>query len=520
VLLLALCAIAVPLVVVTPAAAKTKAKEVVDTEATLKVTGPTCSASLDPQTANSILSEYIYDELIGINNKKELQPGLAESWTTSKDGLTITLKLRKGVSFVDGTAFNSTAVKASLERGKAKPDTTASLSNITSITATDPNVAVLNLAQPDSSLLSVLATPISGRIISPKAITANTSLALSDQGAGTTGYKVVSFTAPGANAKIIFERAPGFKYWDPKMWQVKRFEITCGVNDATTAYAGIKTGAYDYINANFATSADLKTALSGVPNVAVIPFNSKRFQHFDLNETVFPDVNVRKAIMQSLDFVTLSKSGAIPGLGCEDPVANEIVFNDEPGYVKNFKSALDYSAARQAAAKSLLTPLHLNFDVYYRSARADAQAEGEFIKQQLAAVGVTVNLKALASAQLAAAYTAGTIPAMVYAINSYADPANMLTQLYGAQQGGAQKSFSTKVKPMLDAINALPLGSKARADKLAAFNKFATDQAWVDPFCAGGSSNAAATKIHGIPDEPQQWTTQFIPRTWYVVKPA
>lgn len=40
----------------------------------------------------------------------EIQPGLASSWSASKDGLLWTFKLRKGITFHDGTDFNAAAV--------------------------------------------------------------------------------------------------------------------------------------------------------------------------------------------------------------------------------------------------------------------------------------------------------------------------------------------------------------------------------------------------------------------------
>jgi ABC-type transport system substrate-binding protein len=43
-------------------------------------------------------------------------PGLAESWTIGRDGLSYTFKLRRGIRFHDGTPLNAAAVKFSIER--------------------------------------------------------------------------------------------------------------------------------------------------------------------------------------------------------------------------------------------------------------------------------------------------------------------------------------------------------------------------------------------------------------------
>src|SRR5258706_1374460 len=77
--------------------------------------------SLDSAKTTRELSTYftwlLCDALLNISTDgKRLEPGVAESWTTSADGLVATFKLRAGVSMHDGTPLDAGVVKASVER--------------------------------------------------------------------------------------------------------------------------------------------------------------------------------------------------------------------------------------------------------------------------------------------------------------------------------------------------------------------------------------------------------------------
>ena len=64
----------------------------------------------------------IFDTLVRYKpGTGKIQPALAQSWTTSKDGLKWTFKLRTGVKFHDGTAFNARAVCFNFNRQYALP---------------------------------------------------------------------------------------------------------------------------------------------------------------------------------------------------------------------------------------------------------------------------------------------------------------------------------------------------------------------------------------------------------------
>src|SRR5262245_40936899 len=52
----------------------------------------------------------------GPHDNLKVEGDLAESWDVSKDGLTYTFKLRKGVKFHDGSDFTAEDIKATYER--------------------------------------------------------------------------------------------------------------------------------------------------------------------------------------------------------------------------------------------------------------------------------------------------------------------------------------------------------------------------------------------------------------------
>jgi peptide/nickel transport system substrate-binding protein len=75
--------------------------------------------NLDPHSTASryagIINRLLFDTLI-VADSDGFKPGLATSWEVGDGGRTYTFRLRQGVRFHDGTAFNAEAVKLNLER--------------------------------------------------------------------------------------------------------------------------------------------------------------------------------------------------------------------------------------------------------------------------------------------------------------------------------------------------------------------------------------------------------------------
>jgi len=131
--------------------------------------------SLDPQNTQSNPGEQInrmmYENLVRFNAKMQVEPALAESWTTSPDGLVWTFRLRQGVRFHDGTPFDARAAKYFVDRvlGDEKPFK-ASLYTpfVQGAEVVEPYTLRITLKHPFAAFLFRLAHSAGG-IVSPAA---------------------------------------------------------------------------------------------------------------------------------------------------------------------------------------------------------------------------------------------------------------------------------------------------------------------------------------------------------------
>ena len=144
-----------------------------DTE-TLSLAVQNTPNSFDPAQLLSGTQAYVwsalYDTLLTVDNKGELQPNAAESWAYSGDRKTLTLKLRQGMTFTCGAPVTAAAVKATLDRTLSTPGPNSfTVASIESVDAPDERTVVLHLKEPDGALLRSLAAAV-GVIGDPKTL--------------------------------------------------------------------------------------------------------------------------------------------------------------------------------------------------------------------------------------------------------------------------------------------------------------------------------------------------------------
>src|SRR5690349_11248775 len=111
------------------------------------------------------------------NSLDDIVPDLAEKWSWSEDGKTLTFTVRKGVKWHDGKPFSAADVKCTIDllQGKAKENFKVNFrkgwyTNIEEVTAPSETEAVFKLKAPQPALLGLLAsgfTPIYPCHVSP-----------------------------------------------------------------------------------------------------------------------------------------------------------------------------------------------------------------------------------------------------------------------------------------------------------------------------------------------------------------
>src|SRR5437588_4208686 len=133
---------------------------------------------LDPTLSRTLVATEILhaicDPLYDINEKQELVPRLAAALPeTSPDGLTVTIKIRTGLKFADGTVMDAAAVKTSLDRHRTMEGSQrkSEVGPVTDVTVKDPATVEIHLSQPYAPLAAQMTDRV-GMVMSPAQIAA------------------------------------------------------------------------------------------------------------------------------------------------------------------------------------------------------------------------------------------------------------------------------------------------------------------------------------------------------------
>lgn len=262
---------------------------------------PTLASYLSTAGPVGQVTTKVFDGLLEYDFELKPQPSLAESWTVSEDGKTITFKLRRGVTFHDGKPFTSADVAFSIETLKARhPRGSSTFREVRSIDTPDEHTVVLTLGNPAPYMLMALSSYESPMI--PRHIYGAGDIAShpnANQPIGTGPFKFVEWSR---GQFMRFDRND--KYWKQGQPYLDRI-VARFIPDASTRTAAMETGQahiagfgaipYSDVNA-LGALPDLEVTTSGYEMQAPIvqlDFNTRR--------PPFDNPLVRRAVSYAID---------------------------------------------------------------------------------------------------------------------------------------------------------------------------------------------------------------------------
>src|SRR4249919_2574087 len=374
---------------------------------------------LDPSMGRTYVGRIVFaavcDKLFDIDEKLNIVPQLALSHETSADGKEVTIKLRPGVKFHDGEAFDAEAAKFSLERHLNFPGSfrKPELASVDHVDIVDPLTIKVVLKTPFSPLIAQL-TDRAGMMVSPKAAKAEgDKFGLKPVCAGP--YKFVERVQQD---RIVFERFAD--YWDKDKIKIDRI-VYLPLVDATVRLANLKSGGLDLIERLLAT--DIK-AVQSDPKLKLSTAIELGYQGVTLNvgkDKSKGPLSQSAKVRQALD------------LSIDREAINQVVFNgefkpgnqwlnpDHPYYQKAFPvRGRDIARARALLKEAGVTgPVNVDFMV---PKGAETEAVAQVIQSMASEAGFEMKIRVTEFATSLKQAEAGEYQAYMLAWSGRIDP--------------------------------------------------------------------------------------------------
>lgn len=250
-------------------------------------------STLDPQMSTldvfrHTIRSTVFEALVFINPETlTADPMLADSWEVSEDGLTVTFKLKDGVTWHNGAPFTAADVAFSIKR-VLDPDVGSpfapQLAGIKSVETPDDHTVVLTLANTVPGILANLAVI---QIVNEATIEAITTAPV-----GTGPFKFANW-APGDHIRV--EAYPEHRN-PPKLGAIE-WRI---IPDSQARLAGLQDGSLQMV-ALVEGKDVVQAQAAGIEVIQTKPYIL--YENFNINTTraPFDDKRVRQALAHAFD---------------------------------------------------------------------------------------------------------------------------------------------------------------------------------------------------------------------------
>jgi peptide/nickel transport system substrate-binding protein len=411
------------------------------------------STTLDPiksvQNVDIWVVSNIFDGLLRVDRTgTKLEPGLAESWMVSDDGLTYRFAIR-AARFSDGSPI--TAADAAFSLLRIRDDEASvwrdSFSIIAGAEAADDNhTLIVMLKTPSAPFLAMLALP-GAAVVSEAGLKSMGPDAYAEKPVASGAFTVETWRR---GDRVILKKNPEF-------WQADRVRLDgvewVSVPDDNTRILAVRSGELDTaLSIPFSRVAELQRD----PDLTVHLDPSTLENHLLINNDhgVLADVRVRQALDIAIDKQALVEAVTF-GLG---EVADSYIPKGALFYVSNPLRPHDPEMAKAMLAAAGATGLTLSYVV--NSGNEVDEQIAVLLQQQLAAVGTRLDLRKIDSAQTWDELAAGNYDlAMANWTNDILDPDQKTTFALGDD---GNRNFLTRYRN--DAVTDLVAAARTELD--------------------------------------------------------
>ncbi|WP_051102562.1 ABC transporter substrate-binding protein [Parafrankia elaeagni] len=257
--------------------------------------------SLDPATLGNntpitaVLGNALYGTLMVGDEAGKISYTMAESFETTDQGKTFTLKLRPDLVFSDGTPLDAEAVKFNWDRTKdpaVGSSYVAEASMMQSTEVVDETTLKVTMVKPVSAYAQAILTSSMNWIGSPAALQkGQASFDENPIGAGP-------FTLDNWTRQADIRLVKNSRYWDAPKPYLDRLTIRSSL-DTTQRYNTLVSGGADvaveadWVNLDKATEAGMTSDLMPLSGGNFLALNSRR--------APFDDIRARQALSAALD---------------------------------------------------------------------------------------------------------------------------------------------------------------------------------------------------------------------------
>ncbi len=369
-----------------------------DARSTLTLVRGGDSITLDPARANDSESTLVLDQICeGLVRMKDgsfqVEPALAESWTISPDGLAWTFRIRRGVSFHDGSPMNAQAAATSIMRqvDPAHPFhapgmyTAKSLfEHVAGCDALDETTLRIRLNRPSASLLYSLAAS-QAPILSPQAL-ARWGADIRSHPVGTGPFMFVEWRR---GESITLVRNPDYWAGPPRLERL----VVRTIPDAGARFLEFQTRRADALTG--IPPSDL-TLLEKMPGVQLLRVAGLNIAYLGINTQrgPFRRAGVRRAVLLALDREALTRlvygSSAFPAAALLPPALLDTGFVADPVRPKGDLAQARKLLAQEGLAGGMDAVLQV-MDIP-RPFLPEPRRMALAIRQALAGVGIRVRI--------------------------------------------------------------------------------------------------------------------------------